>query len=144
MIPGFGKQTITIGSAPNSDIRLGGPGVAPEHARIEHRGAGNLVFVDTGSGQTLANGAAIAPGTSMPFDLRTQFVVGQAPVPATHPAIALMLMEKGNSPLTQGLISFGRDPARNNIVINHANVSSHHGTISLNPLSVLDHNSTAG
>ncbi len=144
MIPGFGKQTVTIGSAPTCDIRLGGPGVAPEHARIVHQGAGNLVFVDNGAGQTTANGAQLQPGASVPFDFRAQLVVGQVPVPATHPAIALMLMEQGRAPLTQGQISFGRDPARNNIVINHPNVSSHHATIGLSPLTVTDHGSTAG
>src|SRR5262245_60815951 len=141
MISGFGKQTITIGSAPNADIRLGGPGVAPEHARIVHQGGGSVVFVDLGAGPTLANGAQIQAGATVPFDFRTQFVVGQAPVPLAHPAIALMLMEKGHAPLIAGQVSFGRDPARNNIVINHPNVSSHHGTIMLNPLAVTDHGS---
>src|SRR6188474_1533333 len=144
MIPGFGKQTITIGSAPTCDIRLGGPGVAPEHARLIHQGGGNLVFVDAGTGPTMANGAQIQPGASVPFDFRTQLVVGQVPIPPTHPAIALMLMEQGRAPLTPGQISFGRDPARNNIVINHPNVSSHHATIGLSPLTLTDHGSTAG
>ena len=61
MVPGFGKQTITIGSAPQADIRLGGPGVAPEHARIIHQGGGTLLLQDLGAGPTLANGAPVAP-----------------------------------------------------------------------------------
>ena len=52
MVPGLGKQTIVVGSAPHCDIRLGGPGVAPEHARIVHQGGGALVFVDLGAGPT--------------------------------------------------------------------------------------------
>ena len=34
----FGKQSITIGSGPGSDIRVGGPGVHALHARIERSG----------------------------------------------------------------------------------------------------------
>ncbi|MET0593590.1 MAG: FHA domain-containing protein, partial [Polyangiaceae bacterium] len=36
MIPGFGKQAILVGSAPDCDIVLAAPGVAPHHARIIH------------------------------------------------------------------------------------------------------------
>src|SRR5262245_35510757 len=111
MVPGFGKQTITIGSAPQADIRLGGPGVAPEHARIVHQGGGTLVLVDLGAGPTTANGAAIAPGSTAPFDLRTQFAVGQAPIPNAHPAIVLMLLEVGKAPPASGQVTFGREPA---------------------------------
>jgi len=144
MIPGFGKQTLSIGSAPNCDIRLGGPGVAPEHARLVHQGGGTLVFVDGGTGQTSANGAPVAPGSSVPFDFRTQFVVGQAAVSIAHPAIALMLMARGNAPVQPGQISFGREAAQANIVIQHPNVSAHHATVTLNPPTVVDHNSTSG
>ena len=94
MLPGFGKQTITIGSAPHCDIHLPDPGVAPIHARIVNQG-GQLVFVDEGTGQTFANWQPIAPGSIHPFDFRTPFMVGQAQVPNTHPAIVLMLMQHG-------------------------------------------------
>ena len=140
MIPGFGKATIVIGSAPHCDIRLGAPGVAPEHARIEHRGGGSLVFVDNGAGPSFAGGAPLAPGASAPFDFHTEFAVGQAPVPKAHPAITLMLLERGKAPFTPGQLVFGRDPARTNIAIHHPNVSSHHATFALNPLTVTDHN----
>jgi ABC transport system ATP-binding/permease protein len=144
MIPGFGKQTLIIGSAPNADIRLGGPGVMPEHARIVHQGSGVLVFVDAGAGQSVANGAAMAPGSSVPFDFRTQFMVGQVPVPNAHPAISLMLLQRGNAPVTAGSVVFGRDPEKANLVLTHPSVSSQHATVSLNPLSVMDHGSTSG
>ena len=144
MIPGFGKASILIGSAPHCDIRLGAPGVAPEHARIEHRGSGSLVFIDNGAGPSFASGAPLAPGASAPFDFHTEFAVGQAPVPKAHPAITLMLLERGKAPFTAGQLVFGRDPGRANIVIHHPNVSSHHATFSLNPLTVTDHNSTSG
>src|SRR6188768_2978436 len=144
MIPGFGKSTILIGSAPHCDIRLGAPGVAPEHARIEHRGGGSLVFIDGGAGPSFANGAPLAPGASAPFDFHREFAVGQAPVPKAHPAITLMLLERGKAPFTPGQMLFGRDPARTNIAIHHPNVSGLHATFALNPLTVTDHNSTSG
>jgi ABC transport system ATP-binding/permease protein len=144
MIPGFGKATIVIGSAPHCDIRLAAPGVAPEHARIEHRGGGSLVFIDNGAGPSFAGGAPLAPGASAPFDFHTEFAVGQAPVPKAHPAITLMLLERGKAPFTPGQLVFGRDPARTNITVHHPNVSSHHASFSLNPLTVTDHNSTSG
>ena len=143
-VPGLGKQTLLIGSAAHCDIRLGGPGVAPEHARIVHQGGGALLFVDNGTGQTYVNGAAFPPGSSTPFDFRAQFAVGHTPIPNGHPAITLALMEIGKAPLSPGQLTFGRDPARVNVVISHPNVSSHHATFQLSPLAVIDRNSTAG
>ena len=146
MIPGFGKTSIVIGSAPHCDIRLGAPGVAPEHARIEHRGGGSLVFIDNGAGPSFAKGAPLAPGASAPFDFQTEFAVGQAAVPKAHPAITLMLLERGKAPFTPGQLVFGRDPARSNIAIHHPNVSSHHATFKLESgqLVVRDENSNNG
>src|ERR1041384_467353 len=144
MIPGFSKSTLLIGSAPHCDIRLGGPGVAPEHARLVHSGGGHVTFTDAGAGPTTVNGQPLPPGGSAPFDFRTHFAVGQSPVPLAHPALALMLMEAGKAKLNPGQLIFGRDPARVNVVIYHPNVSSLHATFSLNPLSITDHQSTSG
>jgi ABC transport system ATP-binding/permease protein len=144
MVPGLGKQTIVVGSAPHCDIRLGGPGVAPEHARIVHQGGGALVLVDLGQGPTTANGAPVPPGSTQPFDLRTQFAVGQALLPNAHPAIALMLMEPGKAPAAPGELRFGREPAQNHVVVHHPNVSGRHATFQLSPLSVTDGGSTSG
>lgn len=144
MIPGFSKQTITIGSDPSADIRLGGPGVAPQHASIVHQGGGALIFVDNGTGQSLVNGQPLAPRSSVPFDFRTQFVVGQMPVPNVHPALALMLMSQGSLPATPGQLTIGRDAQKAHIVINHPNVSGRHVSFLLSPLAVVDHGSTAG
>jgi ABC transport system ATP-binding/permease protein len=143
MIPGFSKSTLVVGSAPHCDIRLGGPGVAPEHARIVHAG-GNVTFTDAGAGPSAVNGQPLPPGGSAPFDFRTQFTVGQSPVPLAHPALSLMMMEAGKARFTPGQVVFGRDPARVNVVINHPNVSSLHATFQLNPLSVTDQQSTSG
>ena len=144
MVPGFGKQTITIGSAPHADIRLGGPGVAPEHARIVHQGGGTLLLQDLGAGPTYANGGPVAPGSTVPFDLRTQFVVGQTSIPNAHPAVSLMLLEVGKAPAKPGELVFGREPAQSNVVVHHPNVSARHATFQLQPLAVIDHTSTSG
>ena len=112
MIPGFGKTSVLIGSAVHCDIRLGAPGVAPEHAHLEHRGGGTLVFVDHGVGPSFANGAPVAPGASAPFDFHSEFAVGQSPVPKAHPAITLMLLERGKAQFTPGQLVFGRDPGQ--------------------------------
>lgn len=144
MIPGFGKQRIVIGSAPHCDIRLGGPGVMPEHAAVLHQGGGVLLFVDAGAGATAANGVPLASGQSAPFDLRTQFSVGQVAVPNAHPAIVLMLMERGNAPARPAELAFGRDPSRAQLVIHHPNVSGLHAVFTLNPLAVVDQGSTSG
>src|SRR5690606_8846389 len=116
MIPGFSKPSITIGSDPNADIRLGGPGVAPSHATIVHQGGGVLMFIDNRAGQTLVNGQPMAPGSSAPFDFRTQFVVGQMPVPNVHPALALMLMSQGSAPVVPGQLTVGRDAQKAHLV----------------------------
>jgi ABC-type multidrug transport system ATPase subunit/pSer/pThr/pTyr-binding forkhead associated (FHA) protein len=144
MLPGLGKTTIVIGSATHCDIRLGGPGVAPEHAQIVHHGGGSLSFVDLGQGASAVNGAPLAPGSTAPFDLHAQFVVGQAPVPNAHPALALMLMAPGKAPPHPGHLVFGREPAQAHVVIQHPNVSSRHATFSLNPFTVQDLGSKSG
>ena len=81
MIPGLGKQSLTIGSAAHCDIQLEGVGVAAEHAKVTHRGGGQLVFTDLGAGQTRAGGEPMAPRSERPFDFRTQFHVGNVLVP---------------------------------------------------------------
>lgn len=143
MIPGFGKQTLTIGQAPTCDVSLQGQGVLPEHARIFHQGGGALVFV-AGQGQSYANGRQLAPGEQVPFDMRTQFIVGQVPVPLNHPAITLALMAQGQASAPAGQIILGRDPTRASVVIQHPSVSSLHATVALDRMMVQDHGSTSG
>ncbi|HVU00659.1 MAG TPA: FHA domain-containing protein [Polyangiaceae bacterium] len=143
MVPGFGKQSIVIGSAPSADIRLGGPSVLPEHAKLVHEGNGRLTFMN-GSGPTTFNGASMGPGATAPFDFRNQFVVGGVPVPLVHRAITLMLVDRGNLPATPGQLVVGRDPARVNLVVHHPNVSGHHATFGASPPTVTDHGSTSG
>ena len=62
-----------------------------------------------------------------------------------HPAIALMLMQRGRARRHAG--ADRRSDAKQasaNIVIHHASVSGHHATFTLSPLSVVDHGSTSG
>ena len=144
MIPGFGKQTIIIGSAPDCDIVLSGPGVAPQHARIVHQGGGQLLFADNGVAPSFVGGQPLAAGGSAPFDLRTPFVCGQVSVPLNHPAIALMLMQRGSTQAMPGQIIIGRDPARSSVAIHHPSVSSRHATVMLDRMLVVDEGSTSG
>ncbi|AUX31050.1 MULTISPECIES: FHA domain-containing protein [Sorangium] len=143
MIPGLGKQSITIGSAPTCDVVLVAPGVLPEHARIVHQGGGKLLFL-CGQGPASANGRPLAPGEQVPFDFRTQFVVAQAPVPLNHPAITLMMASPGQLAPAPGQVVIGRDPARASLVLQHPSVSSQHATVTLDRMMVIDHNSTSG
>jgi ABC transport system ATP-binding/permease protein len=143
MLAGFGKQTITIGSAPDCDIRLPDPGIAPIHARILNQG-GQLVFVDEGTGQSFANWQPLAPGSIHAFDFRTPFMVGQAQVPNNHPAIALMLMQVGMLAGAAERVVLGADAAQAHLVIRHPSVSGQHATIDVAALNVTDHGSAAG
>lgn len=144
MLPGYGKSHVVVGSGPSCDIRLGGAGVAPEHAHIVHDGNGHLKFVDLRVGPSLANGQALSPGAEQPFDFATQFVVGHAPIPNTHPALLGLLLRQGQAAPTPGLVVFGRDPSRSHFVLLHPNVSGVHATLALAPLSITDQGSTSG
>jgi ABC-type multidrug transport system ATPase subunit/pSer/pThr/pTyr-binding forkhead associated (FHA) protein len=153
MIPGFGKQSITIGSAATCDVVLQGPGIQPEHARIVHQGGGKLIFIPaapnasiqahaTGGGVTQSR--PLAPGEQVPFDFRTAFVIGQITVPLSHPAIVMMVMAVGQQQAPRGQLVIGRDPARASLVIQHPSVSSQHATVALDRMMVTDHGSTSG
>jgi len=153
MIPGFGKQSITIGSAPSCDVVLQGPGVAGEHARIVHQGGGKLTFIPAApnaSVQSHAPGGGVtqsrplSPGEQVPFDFRTAFVLGQITVPLSHPAIVMMIMTTGQQQAPRGQLIIGRDPTRASLVLQHPSVSSQHATVALDRMMVTDHGSTSG
>jgi ABC-type multidrug transport system ATPase subunit/pSer/pThr/pTyr-binding forkhead associated (FHA) protein len=143
MVPGLGKEQITIGSAPGNDIVLSGPGVAPQHARIVKQN-GHLFYVDAGAGPSTSNGAPVPPGQPTPFDFRTQFSAGQVPVPLAHPALAAMLMSQGQVQAPRGQLIIGREASRASLVIAHAAVSSQHATVMLDRMMVVDNGSTSG
>jgi ABC-type multidrug transport system ATPase subunit/pSer/pThr/pTyr-binding forkhead associated (FHA) protein len=143
MVPGFGKQIVTIGSAPSCDVVIHDGSVHPEHARIVHQGGGRLVFIG-GAGPSMANGRPISPGEEVAFDFRTQFVVGNAPVPLSHPAIVMSIMTTGTVAAQPGQHIIGRDPTRASLVIQHPSVSSQHATVMLDRMCVIDNGSTSG
>ncbi|MDP9001774.1 MAG: FHA domain-containing protein [Myxococcota bacterium] len=145
MTPAFGKDQISIGSAPDNDIVLAGPGVAPHHARIIRRG-GQLFFIDVGavSAQSTANGTPVVPQQPVPFDFRTVFAVGGVTVPLAHPAISPMIMSRGEVDAPPGQVIVGRDAARVSVVIAHAAVSGQHATVMLDRGMIVDHGSTSG
>jgi len=143
MIPGFGKEQVTIGSAPGNDVVLQGPGVAPQHARIVKQG-GHLVFLDNGAGPSTANGAPLAPNQPAPFDFRTQFAVGQVQVPLSHPAIVLMVMARGSASAPPGHLVVGREAASASLVIGNSAVSATHATVMMDRMMVQDSGSTSG
>lgn len=143
MIPGFGKEQISLGSAPNNDVVLQGPGVAPNHARIVKQGNA-LQFIDNGAAPSYANGAPVQPNTPVPFDFRTQFSLGQTAVPLSHPAIVMMTMAKGNATAPPGQLHIGREPANASLVIHSSAVSATHATVMMDRMMVQDSGSTSG
>jgi ABC-type multidrug transport system ATPase subunit/pSer/pThr/pTyr-binding forkhead associated (FHA) protein len=139
----LGREQVSLGSAPDNDIVLPAPGVAPHHARVVRQG-GQLSFVDLGAAPSTANGAPVQPHQPVPFDFRTVFALGGAPVPLAHPALAAMLMSIGHLQPPRGQVVVGRDAARASLVIAHAAVSGQHATIHFDRMTVLDHGSTSG
>ncbi|MGO9837163.1 MAG: FHA domain-containing protein [Polyangiaceae bacterium] len=143
MTGALGKEKISIGSAPDNDVVLAGPGVAPHHAHVV-RQAGQLLFVDLGAGPSTANGAPVAPQQPVAFDFRTVFTVGAVQVPLPHPALVSMLMSPGQMHAPPGHVVVGRDATRATLVLGHAAVSGQHATVMLDRMMAIDHGSTSG
>jgi ABC-type multidrug transport system ATPase subunit/pSer/pThr/pTyr-binding forkhead associated (FHA) protein len=143
MIPGFGKEQVTIGSAPNNDLVLQGPGVAPQHARIVKQGNA-LQFIDNGQAPSYANGQPVQPNVPVPFDFRTQFMLGQMPLPLSHPAIVLMTMSRGTATAPPGQLLVGREAPNASLVISSGAVSATHATVMMDRMMVQDQGSTSG
>lgn len=143
MIPGFGKEQISLGSAPDNDVVVHGPGVAPKHARIVRQGS-QLVFLDNGVAQTFANGAPVAPNQPVPFDFRTAIMLGQTALPLAHPALALMAMSQGQAQVPRGQFIVGREASTASLVLANAAVSGNHATVMLDRMHVVDNGSTSG
>jgi ABC-type multidrug transport system ATPase subunit/pSer/pThr/pTyr-binding forkhead associated (FHA) protein len=144
MIPGFGKQTLTIGSGAHCDIVLHGAGVSAEHAKLIHHGGGRLMFVNGSAGATTAGGRAMSAGESAPFDFRMQFQLGEANLPFDHPAITLSLMALGQQTAPPGRLVLGRNPTLTSVVLQHPSVSGLHCTVSFDHSVVTDHDSSSG
>jgi ABC-type multidrug transport system ATPase subunit/pSer/pThr/pTyr-binding forkhead associated (FHA) protein len=134
---------VTLGSAPDCDVVLQGPGVAPYHARIVKQ-QGALYFMDGGAAPSSVNGQPAPPGQAIPFDFRTNFALGAVPVPLGHPAIVKMILALGGTASPRGQLVIGRDSQRATLVIGHGAVSSHHATVMFDRMLVVDHGSTSG
>jgi ABC-type multidrug transport system ATPase subunit/pSer/pThr/pTyr-binding forkhead associated (FHA) protein len=139
----LGREQVSIGSAPDNDVVVAAPGVAPHHARVIRQG-GQLLFVDLGAGPSTANGAPVAPQQPVAFDFRTVFALGGVPVPLSHPALGAMLMSVGQLQAPRGQVIVGRDATRASLVVAHAAVSGQHATVMLDRMMVVDHGSTSG
>ena len=139
----FGKEFVAIGSAPDNDVVIAAPTVAPHHARIVRQGP-LLFFVDLGAGPSSANGAPVAPQQPLPFDFRTVFAVGGLPLPLAHASICTMLMSPGQLRPPPGHVVVGRDATRASLVITHGAVSGQHATVMLDRMMAVDHGSTSG
>ncbi len=140
---GLGGDSISVGSALDNDVVLAGDGVARYHATL-HKRDGQVWFVDRSWGPSAANGAPIQPGHEVPFDFRTEFTVGDVPVPLAHPSIIMMLLQPGQVVAAPGQVILGREPARASWVLAHASVSGLHATLTVDRVMVQDHGSTSG
>jgi ABC-type multidrug transport system ATPase subunit/pSer/pThr/pTyr-binding forkhead associated (FHA) protein len=139
----LGKEQIGLGAAPDNEVVLQAPGVGPKHARIVKQN-GALFFIDGGQGPSTANGQPVAPGQPVPFDFRTQFTIGQAPVPLSHPEIVKMAMSPGQMQVPRGQLIIGREPSTASLVIANGAVSGNHATVFLDRMMVQDNGSTSG
>ena len=139
----LGKEQIHIGSAPDNDVILQGPGVGPHHARIVKQN-GALLFLAGTEGPSFANGQPIAANQPVPFDFRTQFSVAQAQVPLSHPAIVMAVMALGQAHAPRGQLIIGREPTAASLVIANGAVSANHATVFLDRMMVQDNGSTSG
>jgi ABC-type multidrug transport system ATPase subunit/pSer/pThr/pTyr-binding forkhead associated (FHA) protein len=145
LLPRISRQTIRIGSSDACEICLSGVGVAPVHAEVIHQGGGHLLFVPGASGRSFIEGRPLPPGVGVPFDFRTQFSVGDVPVPLTHDDLCLMVMSPGHMKPAGAELIVGRDPERCHLVLSSPGVSGVHAILRfLDTFSVIDQGSTSG
>src|SRR3954470_22158816 len=100
--------TIAIGSAPDNDLGIGSPLLAPHHARIE-RLDGRLRLTDLGGGDVLVNDSPIAsawlaPGHTIRIG-RLRLTVGTDTLRYCDPAGALLIGKRRARTLPDALIN---------------------------------------
>jgi len=140
----LGRQTVRIGSSPECEIVLHGPGVPELAATIVHHGHGRLSFVPEVEGSCQMDGQPLPAGAAVPLSFQSRFAVGTVPVPLLDPLICAMVMARGHVRLTPGAMIVGRDPGKCHLVISSPAVSARHATLLFPGPRVIDHASTAG
>jgi ABC-type multidrug transport system ATPase subunit/pSer/pThr/pTyr-binding forkhead associated (FHA) protein len=80
----------------------------------------------------------------VPYDFRTQFAVGQVPVPLAHPAVVLMTLQVGQAQVPRGHILIGREASTASLVIGHGAVSGTHALVMMDRMMIEDKGSTSG
>ena len=144
MIPGIGKPQLTVGSAPNCDIVIQGPGVGGHHLTLAMHGV-SLIATDMGTpGGSFHGPTPLVPGTPTPIQHTQPLTAGQVQVPLNHPAIGLLLLGQGSAPPQPGRLSIGREPTRVNVTVTHPAVSGLHATLDFGARTITDHDSKSG
>ena len=127
-----GRAGVTIGRGPDCDVVLASGLISPTHARIEERGGGQ-VLIDLNSrtgtylnGERFVNASrALHGGDSIAIgsEILTFVTTRDAPLPPIEiaPPAEELRMDKPR-------LTLGRD-ARNDVVLDHPNVSPHHAEI---------------
>ena len=99
MLPEFGKKTLTIGSAPDCDIRLSGASVQPLHARIINES--DTLWFENGNGESTCNGQPLAAGARVEVDFKND-------VQAAHDVVGLLADRSASRGAERGLRWAGR------------------------------------
>ena len=63
------------------------------------------------------------PGQLVPFDFRTMFALNAQPLPLSHPALLLLIMDRGAQAAPPGHLIIGREPTRASLVLHNPAVS---------------------
>jgi ABC-type multidrug transport system ATPase subunit/pSer/pThr/pTyr-binding forkhead associated (FHA) protein len=153
-------QTITVGNAPNCDVMIADPSVAPAHATITETPDGLLLLRDNNSpggtyvdspnfriheakvhgAQTVLFGTFVLPMAVLGRLLEDADPSGLGRSLAIHEALAKALASD------KQVLTIGREPS-NDLVIQHPTISSHHARFTRLPdgtLRIEDLGSTNG
>ncbi len=143
MTDALGRSSLLLGTSPECDVQVSGHGIAPRHAELFVRG-GELIVLDLGAGQTVADGRVVAPGERRALTLRSELRLGETPVSLAHPAVCELFLARGDAASAPGSYVLGRDPARSDVVVAQASVSGAHARVEAAPLSIVDLGSSSG
>ena len=136
------RSTLVVGAAPDCDIVLQGPGVAPRHAQLTWRDG--LVVQDLGQGAVYVEGRLLGSSEAATIaNFHTPVMVGQIPLPLHHPLIGSLFLER--SPLVaEPPYIIGRDPLRAHVVVRHPTVSGTHASVDPRARTITDLASRSG